>query len=370
MPRMRGRLYSSCASSTWSFPSADVACWAKMSRISCVRSMTRVSSAFSRNRCCAGSSSSSTSRLSASGVVEALLQPPRACPCRRRCAAPAAPDAGRPRRPARRPPSGRARGPRRARPPASTPWPSTARTKPRSGSGGRGIIGRKYGTGRPHPRSREHPVGIAQRGGALRLRPRRPCRSSRPYDDGESVLFAKRNGKPLVLLAGHTDTVPAQGNLPGPDRGRRGVGLGASDMKGGLAVMIELAALGARAANSRTTSGSSSSRARSSARPRTRCRACSSARRSSTRRSSSICLEPTDNTLQLGCLGNLNARVVFEGRAAHSARPWLGTNAIALALEGLAPGLDERAARRRDRRPRLPRGDVGDAARTPGSPRT
>src|SRR6267154_399054 len=62
----------------------------------------------------------------------------------------------------------------------------------------------------------------------------------RVHDDGESLLFAKRDGKPLVLLAGHTDTVPAQDNLPGRIESGAVVGLGASDMKGGLAVMIEL----------------------------------------------------------------------------------------------------------------------------------
>jgi succinyl-diaminopimelate desuccinylase len=53
-----------------------------------------------------------------------------------------------------------------------------------------------------------------------------------------------------------------------------------------------------------------------------------------------ICLEPTDNTLQLGCLGNLTARAVFEGKSAHSARPWLGLNAIKLAFDGLRQVLE------------------------------
>src|SRR6476659_11095647 len=61
------------------------------------------------------------------------------------------------------------------------------------------------------------------------------------FSDGESLLYAKREGKPLVLLAGHTDTVPAQDNLPGRIENGAVHGLGSTDMKGGLAVMIELA---------------------------------------------------------------------------------------------------------------------------------
>ncbi|MFM7063793.1 MAG: M20/M25/M40 family metallo-hydrolase, partial [Actinomycetes bacterium] len=44
-----------------------------------------------------------------------------------------------------------------------------------------------------------------------------------------------------VLLGGHSDTVPVNGNLPGRTEGDTLWGLGAADMKGGLAVMLELA---------------------------------------------------------------------------------------------------------------------------------
>jgi succinyl-diaminopimelate desuccinylase len=161
----------------------------------------------------------------------------------------------------------------------------------------------------------------------------------RAFDDGESLIFAKRTGKPLVLLAGHTDTVPAQRNLPGRLEDGAVVGLGASDMKGGLAVMIELARWAAATDLAYDLALLFF--------PREELGPAENPLPGLFERATLvdeaqlvICLEPTDNTLQLGCLGNLNARVVFEGVSAHSARPWLGTNAIALALHGLGPVLE------------------------------
>src|SRR5205807_8069685 len=50
-----------------------------------------------------------------------------------------------------------------------------------------------------------------------------------------------------------------------------------------------------------------------------------------------VMMEPTANRLQLGCLGNVRAELEFRGVAAHSARPWLGVNAIHEAVRGLRP---------------------------------
>jgi succinyl-diaminopimelate desuccinylase len=158
-------------------------------------------------------------------------------------------------------------------------------------------------------------------------------------DDGESLLYAKRSGRPLVLLAGHTDTVPAQDNLPGRIEDGWVTGLGASDMKGGLAVMIELAAWAAAAPLAYDVAFLFF--------PREELGPAENPLPGVFERAPLvdeaelvICLEPTDNTLQLGCLGNLTARVVFHGRSAHSARPWLGENAIQVALDGLRPVLE------------------------------
>jgi succinyl-diaminopimelate desuccinylase len=163
-------------------------------------------------------------------------------------------------------------------------------------------------------------------------------------DDGETLLYAKRSGKPLVLLAGHTDTVPAQGNLPGRIEDGAVIGLGASDMKGGLAVMVELGRWFAELSAAETAAAYDLALLFF---PREELGPVENPLPSVFERAPLIdeaklviCLEPTDNTLQLGCLGNLVGRVVFEGTSAHSARPWLGVNAIRLAFDGLRQALE------------------------------
>jgi succinyl-diaminopimelate desuccinylase len=144
--------------------------------------------------------------------------------------------------------------------------------------------------------------------------------------DGPRAPAAAR---PLVALCGHLDTVPVhEADRGGPRReGGRLVAPGASDMKGGLALMMALAedlpAAGrgcdlALVFYAREEGPYLENELEDVLREAPELAAASLA----------CCLEPTDNALQLGCVGSIHATVTFHGRAAHSARPWQGENAV------------------------------------------
>jgi succinyl-diaminopimelate desuccinylase len=148
----------------------------------------------------------------------------------------------------------------------------------------------------------------------------------------------RRDGAPLVVLAGHVDTVPAQGNLPGRIEDGAVWGLGASDMKGGVAVALELAreldAERPPCAFDVALLVFEREELPPSENPLPALFEASGLLREA---SLAILLEPTGCAIQAGCVGNLTARLVFRGRSGHAARPWLADNAIERALAGLAP---------------------------------
>ena len=158
----------------------------------------------------------------------------------------------------------------------------------------------------------------------------------RDAGDGCVVAGAAAGGSAKVLLAGHLDTVPAQGNRPGRREEGWVHGLGAADMKGGLAVMLELALAGApfgyvffpREELPFTESALTPLLERDDA-----LRAAEFA----------VVLEPTANAVHAGCLGNVNATWTFHGRSGHSARPWLADNAIHRLAHGVSELADVQA---------------------------
>jgi succinyl-diaminopimelate desuccinylase len=160
-----------------------------------------------------------------------------------------------------------------------------------------------------------------------------------PEYGGEEAFFfmsPRRAGYPLVVLVAHYDTVPAQDNIPGRIVDGAVHGLGASDMKGGLAVAIELARdvdlESATCDLALLAFGREELPAEHNPLP-----ALFDASTAVHETTLAVVLEPTDLHIQSGCLGNVVARLTFHGTSGHSARPWLADSALEHAVHGLGP---------------------------------
>ena len=160
--------------------------------------------------------------------------------------------------------------------------------------------------------------------------------------DGNVVLARTEAGRSRrVVLAGHLDTVPLAGNVPSRLEGGVLHGCGTADMKSGVAVMLRVAHLigtGALEPGVDLTWVLYDCEEVEAARnglgrlARTRPDALAG--------DLAVLLEPTDGAVEGGCQGTLRVAVRTTGVRAHSARSWLGANAIHAA----APVLSRLAA--------------------------
>jgi succinyl-diaminopimelate desuccinylase len=143
--------------------------------------------------------------------------------------------------------------------------------------------------------------------------------------DGDTVIARTTQGRnERVVIAGHLDTVPINQNLPSRVEGERLYGCGTGDMKAGVAVQLKLATL-----------------------PRTNrdvtyffyeCEEIEESRNGLKRIGETrpellaadfaVLMEPSGGIIEGGCQGTIRIEVTVPGERAHSARSWMGSNAI------------------------------------------
>jgi succinyl-diaminopimelate desuccinylase len=130
-----------------------------------------------------------------------------------------------------------------------------------------------------------------------------------------------------IVLGGHLDTVPANGNETPRRDGDVLHGLGTTDMKGGLAVLLALAD---DLANGRARFDTTIVlyEGEEVADEFNGLRRLFADAPELVHGDLAILLEPTGGWVEAGCQGTIHVRAVFDGVRAHSARPWMGTNAI------------------------------------------
>ena len=146
------------------------------------------------------------------------------------------------------------------------------------------------------------------------------------HRDGNTVVARTTLGRPQrVIVAGHIDTVPVAGNLPSRREANLLYGCGSCDMKAGVAVALRLAARLTAPAQDVTWVFYD-------------CEEVEAERNGLLRLSRNspglltgdmaVLMEPTSGVIEGGCQGTLRAEVVTHGKRAHSARAWMGRNAI------------------------------------------
>ena len=143
---------------------------------------------------------------------------------------------------------------------------------------------------------------------------------------GNNIVARTSMGKSSrFVLAGHSDTVPGNRNEAPRIEGDTLWGLGSADMKGGLATILQLALTVPEPAVDVTyvfyaceeiTSGENGLELLFAERPELLAG------------DAALLAEPTAAAVEAGCQGILQMEAVTEGRRAHTARGWLGVNAI------------------------------------------
>jgi succinyl-diaminopimelate desuccinylase len=146
------------------------------------------------------------------------------------------------------------------------------------------------------------------------------------HRDGNAIVARTSLGRAQrVILAGHIDTVPVAGNLPSRAEDGLLYGCGSCDMKSGVAIQLRLAAT--LTAPSRDITYVFYD-----------CEEVEAQRNGLLRLSRNspellagdlaVLLEPTGGLIEGGCQGTLQAEITIYGTRAHSARSWMGRNAI------------------------------------------
>lgn len=150
---------------------------------------------------------------------------------------------------------------------------------------------------------------------------------------GHTIVARTELGRPeRVVIAGHLDTVPVNGNLP--SRLEDGVlhGLGSCDMKGGDAVILRLAATLAAPVRDVTYVLYEAEEIEAEHNGLNKL---GQHHPELLAADFAILMEPSDGGVEAGCQGTLRVEVRTAGERAHSARSWRGVNAIHRAGEVL-----------------------------------